>query len=98
MVTSHTNKITGNFEREILKEILSLPFQAKVYKSAKNFRKAVVNPTKRFIDFWGGDVLLQKALKSMVTGRVKEIERYFDSVTGSQGAWEQMFMRPGFQL
>lgn len=57
----------------------------------KSFHQNVTIPTQRFIDYWGGHELYSQLVRAMLTGKMRELVKYFDLRTGRTNSWRQLF-------
>lgn len=87
-----------HLENEILKEILVQPFDATTLPRANKFHSAVTEPTKKFIDFWGGTTLITLVLQAMESGNLDYLKGFFQKRTGLETAWEMLFRDQKFSL
>ncbi len=85
-------------EIEVVKEILLDPFSETLSSRATHFSTAVTEPSRKFVEHWGGEDFIAILLRAMMSGNLAEIKQFFRNETGLEDAWEKMFMRPGFAL
>ncbi|MBI4993619.1 hypothetical protein HZC33_01500 [Candidatus Wolfebacteria bacterium] len=88
----------SEIEKEILKEIILDQFDASILPSAFNFYKEIIEPTKLFIDRWGGQDFMVLILQAMISGELSKLKKFFEKETGIINAWEKKFKRLNFNL
>lgn len=88
----------NDIEKEIVKEIFLEPFDTTILHRPSSFYNSITNPTKKFVEYWGGKSFSTLLLQSMVGGELSRIKLFFDMRAGVEGAWEKMFKRPEFSL
>lgn len=81
----------NDFERIVIADInLDLDQIPPNYRGTK-FHQNVTIPTQKFVNYWGGEELYRHLIKAMLTGKMRELVRYFDSKTGRKNYWKLMF-------
>lgn len=89
----------GNYiEKEIANEIFLEPFNEAVFQVPHRFNISVTKPSQKFVEYWGSENLMPLLLRSMVSGDLVDLKRFFDSRAGIENAWERLFKRPEFSL
>ena len=94
-ITAYTS---GHEEKEVTKEIFLEPFDASILTRAHYLYKSVTEPTRKFVEHWGGKSLTTLVLKAMMSGKLTDLKHLFEERNNSKHAWEKMFKRPEFSL
>lgn len=81
----------NDFERTIIADIqLDLDLLPESYLGSK-FHYNVTNPTRSFIQHWGGYELYELLIRAMLTGKMLDLIKYFDRKTGEANSWKAIF-------
>lgn len=91
----YTNRLDtenlNDFEKIIIADInFNLGHLPDDYRG-KGFHQNVTVPAQGFIEHWGGNELYEHLKKSMLTGKMRGLVKYFDSKTGKTNSWRQLF-------
>lgn len=90
--------VTGKLEDEIMKEVFLEPFDIVALPRAHKFFRAVTEPSRLFIEHWGGKDFVTRLLQSMTSGELEELKNFFGNKACSPTAWENTFKRSEFNL
>jgi hypothetical protein len=86
----------NDFERDILADInLDIDLLSDSYRG-NGFHQQVTIPSERFIHHWGGDVLYNLLVASMLTGKLKSLTTYFSEHANTINAWKALFKSPHY--
>ena len=66
--------------------------------NAKSFYRTISQPTRAFLEYWGGNAIRDLILVTMCTGDLNDLHKYFSMKTGRTDAWEYLFRQPAFSL
>ncbi|TSC85223.1 MAG: hypothetical protein G01um101417_90 [Parcubacteria group bacterium Gr01-1014_17] len=85
-------------DEAIINEIFLQPFDAAILPQASAFYSSVTEPSRKFVEHWGGDTLVILVLKAMMSGDLSLLKNFFEERTGIAHTWEKMFKTPGFSI
>ncbi len=85
-------------EEEIRKEIFLEPFDIAMFPRAHGFHNAVTDPSRIFVEHWGGMNLVTLVLQAMMNGNLQPLKDFFEKKVGTSNAWEKKFRRSGFSI
>jgi hypothetical protein len=85
-------------EEEIRKEIFLERFDIAVLPKAHDFHTAVTNPSRLFVERWGGKDFVALVLQAMMNGDLQLLKNFFEENVGMPNAWEKKFRRPEFYI
>jgi 8-oxo-dGTP pyrophosphatase MutT (NUDIX family) len=86
-----------DFEESVLSEILLQGHQSDILpERVRKFNIDVVTPTKLFIEYWGGEAVMNLLFDAMLSGNLVRAKKYFAEKTGNSHFWEETFMQPAF--
>jgi hypothetical protein len=85
-------------EEEIRKEIFLEPFDIAMLSRAHGFHNAVTDPSRLFVNHWGGASFVTLVLQAMMNGDLQPLKNFFKEKVGMPNAWEKKFRRPGFSI
>lgn len=86
----------NDFEKIIIADInLDLDNLPDGYRG-KEFHQNVTVPAQSFIEYWGGSELYEHLKKSMLTGKMRQLVKYFDNKTGEVNSWPKLFKSPSY--
>ncbi len=92
--------IKSDIERELLKDILTLKIDnyELLQNKPKEFYNQVIEPTSKYVNFWGGNNFILLCLQSMFSGEKQILESYFEKQTKISNYWSKTFKRKNFKL
>ncbi|MDO8573052.1 MAG: hypothetical protein Q7S11_04850 [bacterium] len=90
--------VTKKLEAEIMKEVFLESFDTVVLPRAHKFFRAVTEPSRLFIEHWGGKDFVARLLQSMMSGELEELKNFFGKQACNPVAWENTFKRSEFNL
>lgn len=99
MTAEELRPYTANIPREDLNEVertiladieLDIDHLPDTYKG-KGFHEQVTIPSQKFIAEWGGNQLYALLKSAMLTGKLRDIVKYFDNKTCATNKWGKLF-------
>lgn len=91
-VAAYAERASTPFERAVLADVMAqAPSDPAAWPAAARFHAAVVAPTRRFIDRWGGSFFERLVAEAMFTGRIGPLATHLDDGSGPGRTWTRRF-------
>lgn len=65
--------------------------------SVSVFNQTVVEPTKKFIEHWGGNEVMNLIIDAMMSGQLDRLKKFFAEKTGDRNFWDNNFKQEKFE-